>query len=254
MGRFDVAHPCLLFQCPATMADNSCMTPQGFNENSGLRASDADRDAAASVVNSALAEGRLTAEEHSDRLDAIYSAKTHAELVPLLSDLPASGASAAPVPVQSPGQVVPSGRGGRIVAIFAGATRKGSWHAEPVIDIVAIFGGVDLDFRDAVLPAREVVVRATAILGGVSIVVPPEMHVVDGGGVAILGGRDIAGSSMEAAGPDAPVLRVQGTCVLGGMDVKRKARKALKRGKGFDVSIERGGLPAIRIKSAGNDD
>ena len=53
------------------------MTPQGFNENSRLRASDADRDRAASVINNALAEGRLTAEEHSDRLDAIYAAKTH---------------------------------------------------------------------------------------------------------------------------------------------------------------------------------
>ena len=236
------------------MADNSCMTPQGFNENSSLRASDADRDAAASVINGALAEGRLTAEEHSDRLDAIYSAKTHAELVPLLSDLPASGSSAVPAPAPTSGQVAPRGRGGRIIAIFGGASRKGSWHAEPVIDIVAIFGGVDLDFRDAVLPGREVVVRATAILGGVEIVVPPEMRVVDGGGIAILGGRDISASSAEAAGPDAPVLRVVGTCVLGGLDVKHKARKALKRGKGFDVSIERGGLPAIRIRSAGDDD
>jgi hypothetical protein len=169
------------------------MTPQGFNENSRLRASDADRDTAASVINNALAEGRLTAEEHSDRLDAIYSA----------------------------GQ----GRGGRIVAIFSGASRKGGWHAEPVMEIIAVFGGVDLDFREAVLPGQEIVVRATAILGGVDIIVPPEMRVVDGGGVAILGGRDIAGGSVESSGPDAPVLRIEGTCVLGGIDVKRKARK-----------------------------
>ncbi len=234
------------------MADNSCMTPQGFNENSGLRASDADRDAAASVVNSALAEGRLTAEEHSDRLDAIYSAKTHAELVPLLSDLPSPGTAAAPVPAPASAQLAPRRRSGRIVAIFAGASRKGGWHAEPVIDVIAIFGGVDLDFRDAVLPGREVLVRAVAILGGVDVVVPPEMQVIDGGGVAILGGRDIAGSSAESVRPDSPVLRVVGTCVLGGIDVKRKPRKALKRRKGIDVGIE--GLPAIRIRSARNDD
>jgi len=77
------------------MADNSCMDPQGFNENSGLRASDADRDTAASVINSALAEGRLTAEEHGDRLDAIYAARTHGDLVPLLADLPAAGTARA---------------------------------------------------------------------------------------------------------------------------------------------------------------
>jgi hypothetical protein len=206
------------------MAENNCMTPQGFNENSRLRASDADRDAAASVVNNALAEGRLTAEEHSDRLDAIYSAKTQAELVPLLEDLPGTG-SAAPVPRPAGGAAARAGRGGRIVAIFSGHSRKGGWHAEPVIEVIAVFGGVDLDFREAVLPGQEVVLRATAVLGGVDVIVPPEMRVVDGGGIAILGGRDLAGTSVESSGPDAPVLRIEGTCILGGIDVKRKARK-----------------------------
>jgi hypothetical protein len=72
------------------------MDRQGFNEVSRLRVSDADRDTAASVISNALAEGRLTAEEHSDRLDAIYSAKTHAEIVPLLDDLPGHGPAVAP--------------------------------------------------------------------------------------------------------------------------------------------------------------
>jgi Domain of unknown function (DUF1707) len=52
------------------------MGPQGFNTNSRLRASGADRDRAASVRNEALAEGRLTPEEHSERLDPSYAAKT----------------------------------------------------------------------------------------------------------------------------------------------------------------------------------
>jgi hypothetical protein len=40
------------------MADNSWVDPQDFNANSRLRASDADRDTAAAVINNALAEGR----------------------------------------------------------------------------------------------------------------------------------------------------------------------------------------------------
>jgi hypothetical protein len=212
----------LLFPSAGIMADNSCMTPQDFNANSGLRASDADRDRAASVINEALADGRLTAEEHSDRLDAIYSAKTQADLVPVLEDLPAAGTAAAPAPSAAPAR---TGRARRIVAILGGASRKGGWHAEPVIEILAVLGGVELDFRDAVLPGKEVVVRATTVLGGIDITVPPEMRVIDDGGVAILGGKDLAGTSAESAGPDSPVLRVQGTCVLGGIDVKRKARK-----------------------------
>lgn len=212
------------------------MTPQGFNENSRLRASDADRDTAASVINNALAEGRLTAEEHSDRLDAIYSAKTHAELVPLLDDLPAAGTAAAPIASpSSSGQPARSRRGGRIIAILGGASRKGTWHAEPVINVLTILGGAELDFREAVLPGNEVVLRAVSVLGGVEVTVPPEMRVIDNG-IAILGGRDIAGQSSESLDPDAPLLRIEGTCVLGGIEVKRKARRRKGDKKGIGAA------------------
>lgn len=237
------------------MPDNNCMDPQGFNANSRLRASDADRDTAAAVINNALAEGRLTAEEHSERLDAIYAAKTHAELVPLLDDLPAQHAAA--LPYRGPSaQVAKAGYGGHIAAIFGGATRKGAWHAEPVISVLTVFGGVELDFRDAILPGKEVILKATTVLGGLEIIVPPEMRVVDNG-IAILGGREITGNPGEASSPDAPVLRVEGACVLGGIEVKRKSRKpqkAVKRGKGVNASIEPGTFPALRVRPADRED
>ena len=227
------------------MADNSCMTPQGFNENSRLRASDADRDRAASVINNALAEGRLTADEHSDRLNAIYAAKTHGELVPVLDDLPSAGTAPAPFPTSSSTDLTPARRGSRVVAIFSGASRKGMWQPEPVMHVVTVFGGVELDFRDAVLPGNEVVLHATTVLGGMEITVPPEMRVIDNG-VAILGGTEVAGDTPESAAPGAPVLRIEGVCVLGGVGVKRKSRKQPKRRGKLDAALE-GGLPAIRI-------
>src|SRR6266704_4412107 len=98
------------------MAENIWMDPEGFNTNSRLRASDADRDRAASVLNEALAQGRLTAEEHSNRLDAIYAAKTHADIVPVIDDLP--GASLQAPPSAGPGTAVAASRGRRIVAVF----------------------------------------------------------------------------------------------------------------------------------------
>lgn len=206
------------------MADNSCMTPQDFNENSRLRASDADRDRAASVINNALAEGRLTADEHADRLDAIYAAKTHGELVPMLDDLPAAGTVAAPAPRSVP-HATEGRRSSRVIAIFGGAARKGVWQAEPVMHVVTVFGGVELDFREAILPGNEVVVYATTVLGGMEITVPPGMRVIDNG-AAILGGREVDGDTPESAAPGAPVLRIEGACVLGGIAVKRKKPKA----------------------------
>src|SRR6266567_2961847 len=161
------------------MAENSRMDPEGFNSNSRLRASDADRDRAASVLNEAMAQGRLTAEEHSERLDAIYAAKTHADIVPIIDDLPAAAAAVAPSP--GAGTVAAASRGRRLVAVFGGISRKGRWQPEPVTRIVAVCGGVE-------------------------ITVPPEMRVIDTG-TAVMGGREIAGDSAESARPDAPVLR-----------------------------------------------
>lgn len=104
------------------MADNSRVTPEDFNSNSRLRASDADRDRAASVLNEAMAQGRLTAAEHSDRLDAIYAAKTHADLVPVIDDLPAMSAAVAPATGQ--GVVRPAATGRRLVAVFGGSPER----------------------------------------------------------------------------------------------------------------------------------
>jgi hypothetical protein len=208
------------------MPDNSRVDPEDFNRNSRLRASDADRDQAASVINAALAEGRLTADEHSERLDAVYAAKTHAEIVPLLDDLPERGAVAAPVPTAAP--LAPSRRRRRIVAVLGGASRKGVWHPEPVMNILTVLGGAELDFRDAVLPGGEITLHAVCVLGGMEVIVPPEMRVMDSG-VAVMGGREVAGDSPESMQPNAPVLHITGTCVMGGVEVKRKARKERKR-------------------------
>jgi hypothetical protein len=205
------------------MPDNSRMEPQGFSENSRLRASDADRDRAAAVINHAMAEGRLTADEHSERLDAIYAARTHADIVPLLDDLPGQ-ALAAPASAPATAQVARTGRIDRIKAIFGGASRKGRWQAEPEMDVVTVFGGVELDFRDAVLPGKEITLNAVVVFGGLEITVPPEMRVIDSGS-AIMGGREVAGDSPESGQADAPVLRISGPCVFGGVEVRRKDRK-----------------------------
>jgi DUF1707 SHOCT-like domain len=61
-----------------------------------MRASDADRDAAAGLLGAAFAEGRLTAEEHGERLSAAYTAHTVAQLRQLTADLPAAPGTRTP--------------------------------------------------------------------------------------------------------------------------------------------------------------
>jgi hypothetical protein len=62
-------------------------------------ASDADRDTAAGLLNRALAEGRLTADEYDQRLGAAYAARTWQQLLQLTEDLPAPPAAAAGQPM-----------------------------------------------------------------------------------------------------------------------------------------------------------
>jgi hypothetical protein len=199
--------------------------PEPFNANSRLRASDADRERAAAVLNTALAEGRLSVAEHSERLDAIYEAKTQAEIVPLIDDLPAR-ATAQPVAPRT--DLAPaSKRRQMIVAIFGGTSRKGQWHVEPKMAAVTVMGGATFDFRDVQLPQREITLNCTTVFGGVEIIVPPEMRVIDSG-IALFGGRDTGPGSEESSDPNAPVLRLTGLTLFGGLGVKHKRRKVKK--------------------------
>lgn len=51
-------------------------------------ASDADRDRTAGLLNAAFAEGRLTADEHAERLRDTYAARSWQQLDELTTDLP----------------------------------------------------------------------------------------------------------------------------------------------------------------------
>jgi hypothetical protein len=195
-------------------------------EMARLRISDADRDKAASVLSQAMAEGRITADEHAQRLDGVYAAKTQADIVPLVSDLPGAGAAlearAAP---DAPAMQVSRRTPARLVSVFSSTERRGRWRAPEAIGALSVFGHTGLDLRDAVLPGKEVSVRAVCVFGNVTITVPPEMHVVDTGW-ALFGGREMPPDTDESLASDAPVLQIRGVSVFGLATVRRKQRGA----------------------------
>lgn len=76
-----------------------------------LRIGDAEREQAAAALGEHFALGRLTMEEHSERLERVWSARTEADLVPLFRDLPppypapaGRGGWSAPAPVAAGGR------------------------------------------------------------------------------------------------------------------------------------------------------
>lgn len=59
-------------------------------QSGSMRAGTRDRDATAQILQEAYAEGRLTSDEHDERLSRCYSAVTIADLAALTADLPDS--------------------------------------------------------------------------------------------------------------------------------------------------------------------
>lgn len=199
--------------------------------------SDADRARMADVIGDAYAEGRLNREEYEERLTATLGARTAADLVPVLDGLPPATIAAAlapltgmavalpPHPAPATGWHPPAGvdsSSSAVVAIFGGATRKGEWVVPPQLTAFAMFGGVELDLTHVTFAQAESEIIAVAVMGGVEITVPEGLTVhVDG--VGIFGGFD---QKAEGPGqPGAPVLRIKGAALFGGVEVKRKPRK-----------------------------
>jgi hypothetical protein len=187
-----------------------------------LRASDADRDQVAEVVSTAFAEGRLSREEHDERLDALLRAKTFDDLVGLTRDLVVVGT---PVPAAPPAEQrtyavehgAPSGEVDRMVGIFGGAERKGTWRIRSRTQAYAVFGGIDLDLREAVFESQVVEISGFWCFGGLDIKVPAGVEVRDQTS-GVFGGTDVR--DLGEPQPGAPVIVLKGVSLFGGVSVK----------------------------------
>jgi len=192
-----------------------------------LRISDADRHHVAEVLREAAGEGRLELHELEERLEAAYSARIYADLVPILADLPGEAARLPVVPdpaapVRRPVAPVAATRHNASFALMGGQDRKGVWEIGERHGAFALMGGIDIDLREAVFAAPHVDLTAVAIMGGIDVVVNAHTKVVVEG-IGIMGafgqGRDRVPAQV---GPDSPVVRVRGFALMGGVGVVRR--------------------------------
>ncbi|MFI8890843.1 DUF1707 SHOCT-like domain-containing protein [Streptomyces paradoxus] len=194
---------------------------------SELRASDAERDRIADILHDALAEGRLTADEHAERVEGVLSAKTVGELEVFIRDLPAAhrpgpGSSPAPAPHRPTAGAVPIDPDDNVVAVFSGAVRKGRWRAGRRIHAYAVFGSVEIDLSEALFDHQQVVVKSFAIFGSVDIRVPENVS-LRGTGSGVLGSFEV--DTLDSGDPQAPIVYVDGWAVLGSVEARPKRGK-----------------------------
>ncbi|MFV1986369.1 MAG: DUF1707 domain-containing protein [Gemmatimonadota bacterium] len=207
-----------------------------------------------------FAADHLETDELERRLDLALAAQSRNELVALEQDLPAlqAGAEAeaeqamsetiVAVPVQ--GAVVDSSRPAPerdfLLSIMGGTERAGNWTPAKRIKVFAMMGGSTLDFREATFATREITVTLLSIMGGAEIIVPPGVH-VESNGIAIMGGFGTVLHSQPTS-PNAPVIRINGFVLMGGVEIKERfvgetEREAKRRIRAEKKAAKQASLP-----------
>ncbi|MGI5410937.1 DUF1707 SHOCT-like domain-containing protein [Streptomyces chartreusis] len=190
-----------------------------------LRASDADRDRIADILRDALGEGRLTADEHAERVEGVLAAKTVGELEVFIRDLPAAHRRRDPyvaAPSRPAPGAIPVEPDDNVVAVFSSAVRKGRWRAGRRIHVYAIFGSVEIDLSEALFQYQHVMIRAISVFGNVEVRVPENVSLRGAGG-GVLGNFEV--DHLDAEDPEAPVVHVDGWAVLGNIEGRPKRGK-----------------------------
>jgi hypothetical protein len=150
----------------------------------------------------AMADGRLSHDEYSERLPVALSARTLGELAELTTDLAA--------PEHQPVQF---GDGQPVTAIFSTSDRRGRWVVPGAMTCVAAFGEVVLDMREAILQDRHVVLTVYAFFGKVRLIVPSGVEVVMNGNHILASQRGRTTKRVPTSS-DVPVIEVRGYAVV----------------------------------------
>lgn len=200
-----------------------------------VRASDAERDATARLLQESFSEGRLTLAEFDDRTSRAYAARFRSELIELTHDLPVArhehDSTSATRPHGTPARRVTGGSGpASSLAIMGGVERAGAWTLPAEHTAFALMGGVEIDLRGAALQSHETTIRAFALMGGIDIYVPDDVR-VEVEGIGLMGGFGEESGHwkpdprpVRQAPPGAPVIRVTGLALMGGIGVRRVPR------------------------------
>jgi hypothetical protein len=171
-----------------------------------VRASDAEREAAALALREHAVAGRLTLEELSDRLDEVYAARTRAELEQVERELP---------PLASTRRH----RRRFVAAIFGNAERRARWRVGRRVFVVSIFGDVDLDLRGAELERPDLGVFCFTLFGNVDVYVP-EGAELDHSAFVVFGHSRNRGHEPPPR-REAPLVSVRALGLFGAADVWR---------------------------------
>ena len=98
--------------------------------------------------------------------------------------------------------------------VFSGCDMNYNGEIFEGAELTAVFGGIECDLRNAIIE-KDCAVQASAIFGGVDILVPDNVNVKVRSN-SIFGGV----SNKTSLHPNAPTIYVSATCMFGGVEIK----------------------------------
>jgi hypothetical protein len=195
-----------------------------------IRPTTALRESVVDRLSAGFVSGALDTDEFERRVTVAHTSLSSAEIEALTVDLPPAESTALAARTQARALVPASAASSRerALTVFGSATRSGRWTVPRLLEVRAVFGNIELDFREAVMPAGVVELRVRAVFGNVEITVPPHLA-VEATGAAIFGNFDHVSRAPSEAAADAPLLRVTGTSVFGNAEIHMRLPTGTRR-------------------------
>ena len=138
-----------------------------------LPPSDAERERAAELLQRACGDGRITLEEFSARVGAVWAADTADELVRATGGL-------ATTPIVGSARTVD-----KVVTLFSENKRRGRWRLRsPRLKVFTMFGSTELDLREVLTDQDVIEIAGSCTFGELKIIVPEGVEVDVTGTVA----------------------------------------------------------------------
>jgi hypothetical protein len=183
----------------------------GLTPGRQVRPSDEDRERVAQRLQEAAAAGRIELGELDQWLTEIYEAKTQGEL--------AYAGRGLPGPTRADLLVVRDEPSSRFaISVFGWFSRRGRWVAPRAFTSLSMFGGGEIDLRDARFASQEIRVRAFALWGYTEVIVPDDVE-VEVKGFGLFGAFDRSAARREQG---APRIVISGLALFGGVGTRVK--------------------------------
>jgi len=123
-----------------------------------------------------------------------------------------------------------SNSSGHLAIMGAVEKNNAGWELKSA-DYSALMGGIELDISKAAFSEKEINLGLTAILGGITVIVPEDVAITCNG-TAVLGGIDLMGrgsggivgnASMQSGDLQSAdkIVHLNCLCIMGGIEIKR---------------------------------